>query len=88
MTHQQVYLSLAPNLEKVIKTSDLSRSLTIKSNLFNLGLDSIGVMELLVEIENQFQITFSDDELSPELFESVEKLVEKIASKCASKTDN
>ncbi len=88
MTNEQVYLNLVPNLEKVIKTNDLSRSLTLTSNLFHLGLDSIGVMELLVSIENQFQITFADDELSPQLFESVGNLVNKITSKCEQRTSN
>ncbi len=83
MNHHEVYESLIPSIKKVIKSNKLDDGLTMETNLFHVGLDSLGVMELLVEIENKFNIVFDDSELSPALFESLKCLVEKIASKSA-----
>lgn len=81
MNEQQIFMTLKPAIERVLKTGTAGRALSPETNLFNVGLDSLGVMELIVDIENQFNITFGDDELSPELFERLGTLVSMIADK-------
>lgn len=37
-----------------------------------LGIDSIGLMEILIRVENQFHITVEEEEISPSLVNSLE----------------
>ena len=46
-----------------------------------LTLDSIAVLELIMEIENEFGIEFSDSDLTVELFRSVRTLADAIQRK-------
>ena len=46
-----------------------------------LNLDSVAVLELVVEVENQFGVTFEDDDLSVELFNSVGSLTSAVEKK-------
>jgi acyl carrier protein len=39
-----------------------------------LGIDSIGVLEILVRVENTFRITIDDTDMSPDLVDSLEAL--------------
>jgi acyl carrier protein len=47
----------------------------------DLGIDSIGVMELLTRVENQFQILIDDGDVSPALVDSLDTLSAYIAQK-------
>lgn len=42
-----------------IKTGQLTESFTLK----DIGIDSLDLVEVLLELEKQLNITFSDDEL-------------------------
>jgi acyl carrier protein len=46
-----------------------------------LGLNSISSITLIVEIENFFKIEISDDDLTLDLFDSVEKLALYVSDK-------
>ena len=46
-----------------------------------LGLDSIGILELVVGLEQAFNISFDDSELSIELFENVGSLTSYVNKK-------
>lgn len=37
-----------------------------------LGIDSIGLMEILIRVENQFHITVEEEEISPSLVNSLD----------------
>jgi acyl carrier protein len=37
-------------------------------SLFDLGLDSMGTVALLLELEEAFEVTFPDEALTPEVF--------------------
>lgn len=37
-------------------------------SLYDLGLDSMGTIQLLLELEETFAVTFPDDALKPEVF--------------------
>ena len=47
----------------------------------DLGIDSIGVMELLTRIENQFNILIDDADVSPDLVDSLDSLADYITQK-------
>jgi len=47
----------------------------------DLGIDSIGVMELLTRVENQFKILIDDADVSPDLVDSLNTLADYIAQK-------
>jgi acyl carrier protein len=47
----------------------------------DLGIDSIGVMELLTRVENQFNIVVDDVDVSPALVDSLNTLSDYIAQK-------
>jgi len=49
--------------------------------LFHLGLDSICLLELIVELEEKFNIVFEDDELVVENFQTLSALVSYIKGK-------
>jgi acyl carrier protein len=47
----------------------------------DLGIDSIGVMELLTRVENQFKILIDDADVSPALVDSLNTLADYITQK-------
>ena len=49
-----------------------------------LGLDSIGVLELVVGLEQEFDIMFDDSEMNIELFENIGSLTNYIKEKTKS----
>ena len=52
-----------------------------------LGLDSFLFMRLLVEVENEFGITFEPDLLEEGIFENLKSLVEWVSKKVGSDYD-
>jgi acyl carrier protein len=46
-----------------------------------LGLDSMGILELVVGLEEEFKIFFDDSELTIELFENIGNLTSHIIEK-------
>lgn len=48
-----------------------------------LGLDSLEALALTAEIEAEFGILIDDDELSPDLFQSIRTLAEHVRKKLA-----
>lgn len=50
-----------------------------------LGLDSVGVMELVVGLEQEFDLYFEDSDLSGELFGSIGSLTNYISEKLENK---
>lgn len=52
------------------------------SSLLELGIvDSVGVMELVLFVEEQYGLAIEDDEIVPENFDSVSQLAAYIQSK-------
>ena len=44
-------------------------------DLFDAGLDSMGIMRLLIFIEEHFNVSLPDDELEPENVQTINKLL-------------
>ena len=45
-----------------------------QDNLLDAGLDSMGIMRLVIFIEEEFGVTLPDDELEPENLQSLKRL--------------
>lgn len=61
--------------------SRISRSTELIGNL--PGFDSHSIVALMLELEEEFDIKFEDDEVSAELFASVGALADFVATKVA-----
>ena len=67
-------------LNKIFKEFGIEREIEKDIELFDLGFDSIRIMELIILIEEELDIVIDDDDLVGENFETVEtviKLLEK-----------
>jgi acyl carrier protein len=62
---------------------DTTEVLTPRSDLFAAGLDSMGIMQLLLAIEDRFGVAIDPAELSRENFSTAEKIVALITDKQA-----
>ncbi len=78
-------MSVSPNLDKLIAI--LSETLSIDAEEFSsdtllLGnfpeFDSMAIVSILMELEEQFAISVAEDELTGDAFESVSTLLEFI----------
>jgi len=66
-------------LKLKVKMGELSRDTPLIGK--GLGLDSVGVLELVVGLEEEFNIMFEDSEMSIELFENIGSLTNYISEK-------
>jgi acyl carrier protein len=48
-----------------------------------LGVDSIGMIELVYELEERFSIEIDDEDVVPESFHSVDSLIALVIRKCS-----
>ena len=61
------------------------RGITFQDDLLESGiLDSLGILDLVAFVEQNFGILLSDDELLPENFQTIERLSAFVVSKSAS----
>ena len=63
----QAFLSILRNYVKQIGEAD---SLTMESNLYELGLDSMAAVNLLLELEETYEVIFPDALLTESTFET------------------
>jgi acyl carrier protein len=65
-------------MRRVLATQNISNDEPLLKN----GLiDSLGILEVVTFVENEFSITVSDEDLLPENFGSVESIAEFVQSK-------
>ncbi len=60
---------------------DSPEALTPQSDLFAAGLDSMGIMQLLLAIEDRFGVVIDPADLSRENFSTAEKIAALVAEK-------
>jgi acyl carrier protein len=60
---------------------DTDHALTPQSDLFAAGLDSMGIMQLLLAIEDRFGVAIDPAELSRENFSTAEKIAALVTAK-------
>ena len=60
-----------------VKLIDNTDQLDEQTGLFGrgIGLDSIEILQLVMGIEEEFELTIDDDELAPEHFRSIGNLI-------------
>lgn len=63
-----------------LKSADLDQRTSL---LEGNDIDSLGLLDLVTYLEETFDITFDDDELTPENFASLKQLSEVVAVKRA-----
>lgn len=66
---------------KVVKSPLPPASVTASTNLYELGLESMNVVELLTDIEAEWGIVFDIEELNAELFSAFGRLAAFVESK-------
>lgn len=73
-------------LIEIVRTEilDTAEPLTPQSDLFAAGLDSMGIMQLLLAIEDKFGVMIDPADLSRENFSTGEKIAALVAGKQAS----
>ena len=71
------------DLIELIRTEilDTAEPLTPRSDLFAAGLDSMGIMQLLLAIEDRFGVAMDPADLSRENFSTAEKISALVAEK-------
>lgn len=60
---------------------DTEHTLTPQSDLFAAGLDSMGIMQLLLAIEDRFGVAIDPADLSRDNFSTAEKIAALVAEK-------
>ena len=67
----------------IIPESPQKEDITAATPLLSAGLslDSVATLELVVQIEDEFRVTFDDEELSVELFKTVGSLADAVTRK-------
>jgi acyl carrier protein len=60
---------------------DTDQALTPQSDLFAAGLDSMGIMQLLLAIEDRFGVAIDPADLSRDNFSTAEKIGALVAEK-------
>lgn len=72
-------------IKKVMKTTlgnaDFIDGLSADSLLVDLGINSVVFIKIVVEMENEFDIEFDDDELDFARIEKLQDLVDVVAEK-------
>lgn len=60
---------------------DREEALSHESDLFEAGLDSMGIMQLILAIEDQFHVVIDPSELSRDNFATVSRIAKLVRSK-------
>jgi acyl carrier protein len=72
---------IAKNLDANIAISDIDDEVSLYED--GIGLDSISIVNLIVQIESTFKFNFEEDEINSDLFRSVNRLADFISAKQA-----
>lgn len=74
----QVTEKLLMILNKQLKFSEDAQSIPMEKTLESLGLDSMGAINLLLDIEDEFNISFPGEMLNEETFRTAASLREAV----------
>ncbi|UII27574.1 phosphopantetheine-binding protein [Fulvivirga maritima] len=70
---------IANDLDANINEEDLSDDVSLYDG--GIGLDSIAIINLIVELENKFDISFDETEINAQLFSNINSLADFISGK-------
>ena len=69
-------------IQEVLKANNKDFDISIDMDLKRLGLNSLTYIKVIVDIENELDIMFDDDELDIESFKTVGDFVERVKQIC------
>ncbi|TRX60212.1 acyl carrier protein [Fulvivirga sp. M361] len=78
-TKKKIKDIIVKDLELSIRESDINDEVSLYDG--GIGLDSIAIINLIVELENQFGISFDEAEINAKLFSNINTLAEFIQTK-------
>jgi len=78
----QTELKIRKILTEVTLNNDFLSS-PVDEKLHKTGLDSVGMIELIYTIEDQFHMKIRDEEVVPENFDSIQSITRLLESKNA-----
>lgn len=82
MGRAEIVEQICPILEPWVSDADLIDRISEQTNLVtDLGLDSIGILQVILGIEKEFGISIKNDELDSETFSMLGNLVSVIRDK-------
>ena len=83
---EQVLDVLAESLDSSVPVREMNEDARLLGAVPEL--DSMAIVSVITSIEQKFGISFNDDELDAEIFETVGSLIKQIAKKLENKTVN
>jgi len=69
--------------DKIVELFNVQSKLGQNDNLISIGLDSIRFVNLIVALEEMYDVSFEDDEFLVENFSTVQQIIDRIQSKLA-----
>jgi len=72
-------LNLQINPDEIVSDAPIFLGSEVEGGKEGLGLDSVDALELVVGLNNEFEITITDEDM--EIFESVDKITDFIMGK-------
>ena len=77
MTREQIHTEVTQSLSAVLRQPIERRAITDSTDLFNdMGIDSLSIMDFILELEGRFGIVFDEEQLRVEVFEEVGLLIQ------------
>lgn len=77
----EIYRKMTEILREVLEIEPEIEKLTTKSSLSDLGINSVDFIKLLVKIEMEFGIEIEDENLSEDLYETIDDLLNFVECK-------
>jgi acyl carrier protein len=76
-------MDLTPKVCEILKAILETENISNNANLIALGFDSIMAINLIVQLEEAFDVIFDDNELLIGNFSTISQIVERVESKLA-----
>lgn len=81
MTKDKIIEFIKEQISGLLEKPELKDTLSIHDDLFEVGLDSVMIVNLVVQIEQGIDVFFEDDELMVENFNNIEVIANQIMEK-------
>jgi acyl carrier protein len=81
ITKEQVQQFLLSKVAELIGKPELRETMTSTERLSEAGIDSVMFVNLIIQIEQRFDMFFEDDELMADQFQNIEQFTTRIMEK-------
>lgn len=78
---KDIHRFLLDRVADLLSKPGVREELTVASSLADEGIDSVMLVNLIVQIEQKYEVFFEDDELLAENFMTVEQITKQILEK-------